>query len=75
MSLLKEDGTTPGNSRKINVIAWPVERLPEGIGLSIKDGWYFGIGLGLALTVAVPLILLLSGLIIVVILAIFGSIG
>ena len=62
MSLLKGDGTVP-------------EKIQKGLGLSVNDGWYFGVGFGLALTVAVPIILIVAGLIIAIIFAIFGSIG
>lgn len=37
---------------------WPTERWPEGIGMSVRDGWNWGIGFGLAMAIAVPLILL-----------------
>ncbi|MHC4195403.1 MAG: hypothetical protein ACYSQZ_05590 [Planctomycetota bacterium] len=75
MTLLKEDGTVPIKTQKVSVNAWPVERLPEGIGLSVKDGWYFGIGFGLAIAIAVPLILGVSAFVIVLILSIFGGLG
>ena len=59
MALLKEDGTTPTKKPpSLSVHNWPVERLPEGLGVSFKDGWNFGTGFGLAMLIAVPLILL-----------------
>jgi hypothetical protein len=75
MNLLKNDGTVPIKPKSVNVSAWPTERLPEGVGLSVKDGFYFGIGFGIAIIIAVPLILGISGLAIVLIVAIFGGIG
>jgi hypothetical protein len=75
MTLLKDDGTVPTKTRRMIIEAWPDERLSTGIGLSIRDGWYLGIGFGLALTIAIPFILLIFSLFILVILAIFGSIG
>jgi hypothetical protein len=72
MTLLKGDGTVPSKLHKTNVIAWPEQRMPEGIGLSVKDGWYMGIGFGLAMTVAVPFILLLGSVAIGVMLLILS---
>jgi hypothetical protein len=37
MTLLKNDGTVP-DKIELHRIAWPIERLPEGIGLSVLDG-------------------------------------
>lgn len=45
----------------MSIRRWPTERWPEGIGLSVKDGWNVGIGFGLAMAIAVPLILTLIG--------------
>jgi hypothetical protein len=73
MTLLKGDGTAPVKTQKISINAWPVERLPEGIGLSVKDGWYFGIGLGLALMIAIPVIMLILSCIIFTGLSILGT--
>jgi hypothetical protein len=73
MTLLKNDGTAPNKSYNVSVQSWPEDRKSEGVGLSINDGWYFGIGLGLAMTIAVPFILLMGSLIILAIIAIFGS--
>ncbi len=42
----------------MSIRRWPTERWPEGLGLSVKDGWNFGIGFGLAMIIAIPLILL-----------------
>lgn len=75
MSLLKEDGTAPIKTQGMSINAWPTERLSEGIGLSVKDGWNFGIGFGAAVTIAIPLTLTLLTIIILIILAIFGSLG
>lgn len=59
MTLLKGDGTLPPKRDTTMLIsAWPTERLSQGLGLSIKDGWNFGTGFGLAMAIAVPLILL-----------------
>lgn len=58
MALLKSDGTTPKPEPKTVILAWPTERLSQGLGLSLKDGWNFGTGFGLAMAIAVPLILL-----------------
>lgn len=41
----------------MNIGRWPTERWPEGVGLSFKDGWNFGVGFGLAMAIAVPIIL------------------
>jgi hypothetical protein len=75
MTLLKNDETIPTKTHRMIIEAWPAERLSPGIGLSIKDGWNVGIGIGLALTIAVPFILLIFGLFSIIIIAIFGSIG
>ena len=59
MTLLKDDGTLPPKpDTKVLVIAWPTERLSQGLGLSKKDGWNLGIGFWLAAVIGVPLILL-----------------
>jgi hypothetical protein len=73
MTLLKNDGSIPTKTNKIIVNSWPAERLPEGLGLSVKDGWYLGIGFGLAMTIAIPFILLFLSCIIGTGLLIFGS--
>ena len=57
----------------MSVVEWPKQRMPKGLGLSLKDGWNLGIGLGLAMTVAVPLILIVFSCFIWVALMIFGS--
>jgi hypothetical protein len=73
MTLLKNDRSIPVKVNKIIIDSWPAERLSEGIGLSIKDGWYLGIGFGLAMTIAIPFILLFLSCIIGTGLLIFGS--
>jgi len=73
VKLLKNDGTIPEKTHTVAISSWPVERFSEGVGVSVKDGWNFGIGFGLAMALAVPLILLLLGCIIGVGLSIVGS--
>lgn len=73
MTLLKNDGTVIAKQNEVKVITWPTERMSEGLGFSVKDGWYMGIGFGLAMTIAVPLILLLISCIIGIGLSILGS--
>lgn len=51
--------------------SWPA-RIPDGLGLSFKDGWNFGTGFGLALVVAVPLIIAVVGCVIAFFLAVLG---
>ncbi len=60
-------------SHKMTINAWPVERESQGVGLSVKDGWNFGIGFGVAMAIAVPLILLFVGCAAAFALAYFGS--
>jgi hypothetical protein len=55
------------------VISWPDIRRPAGVGMSVKDGWNFGIGMGLAFAVAVPLILTIVSCFFWMLLLIFGS--
>jgi hypothetical protein len=69
MTLLKNDGSVPIKSYSVEITNWTDQHL------NIKDGWLFGIGFGLALTVAIPFILLISSLFVLMIFAIFGSIG
>ena len=52
---------------------WPTERWPEGLGLSVKDGWNFGIGFGVAMAIAVPFILVLLACVIGLGMAMLGS--
>lgn len=47
----------PAPSNPVQVTQWPVKRRPEGIGISVRDGWNFGIGLGFALIIAIPVIM------------------
>lgn len=54
MTLLKGDGTAPEKISKVVLTSWP-DRLPDGLGLSIKDGWVFGVGFGLAMIIVVLL--------------------
>lgn len=63
---------TPAKPQRhpMSVVEWPKKRLPEGIGISFKDGWNFGMGFGLAMAIAVPIILALLGC---VIMTAFGS--
>lgn len=44
----------------------------NGVGFSASDGWYFGIGFGLAMTIAVPLILVFISAVVGLILLILG---
>lgn len=74
MTLLKDDGTIPQKlDPKVLIVSWPTERLPQGLGLSNKDGWNFGIGFGLAMAIAVPLILLALSCIIGTLLVVGGG--
>jgi hypothetical protein len=59
MTLLKNDDSLPGKPRNMAIVSWPTERLSNGLGFSVKDGWNVGIGFGLAMIVAIPLILIL----------------
>jgi hypothetical protein len=61
-----------GNVAKLAIVDWP-ERKSAGLGSSIKDGWNFGIGFGLAMTVALPLMLMILGCVIGLAFMIFGT--
>lgn len=50
MTLLKNDSSMPERLQSVSIKAWPI---------SIRDGWLFGIGFELAMTIAIPLILVL----------------
>ena len=43
-------------AEQIVIVRWPEKRNNTGIGLSINDGWSFGIGFGLAFAIALPVI-------------------
>jgi hypothetical protein len=74
MSLLKDGGLTDKKSVVSTTIArWPAKRMPEGIGMSVKDGWNWGIGFGLAMVIVVPLILVLFGCVIMMGLTMIGG--
>jgi len=75
MTLLKDDGSISTKEQQINIITWPTERLSTGLGISFKDGFYFGIGFGVAITIALPIILFFASLFVIIILAIFGGLG
>ncbi len=65
MNMLKDDKPIkPRPPAPMMINRWPTERWPEGIGISVKDGWNFGIGFGLAMALAVPFILALIGCVI-----------
>lgn len=50
MTLLKGDDSIKGRPvTPMAVTRWPTERWPEGLGISSRDGWHFGLGLGPAL--------------------------
>jgi hypothetical protein len=53
MSLLKDDQSIKRPPTLMAVIRWPTERWPEGLGLSVRDGWNFGLGLGPALIIII----------------------
>jgi hypothetical protein len=54
MTLLKGDGSLPPKTEpKVTITRWPTERWPEGLGVSVRDGWNFGLGLGPALIVII----------------------
>ncbi len=58
-------------AEQIVIVRWPEKRNNTGIGLSINDGWSFGIGLGLAFAIALPVIFCIFWLI----LAFLGTLG
>lgn len=73
MTLLKEDGTTPPKpipASKVYLV-WPHARLPSDILLRI--GFWICLGGGIALTVVLPLLLMILGCIIIFALMIFGG--
>jgi hypothetical protein len=57
----------------MSIRRWPTERWPEGLGLSVKDGWNLGIGFGLAMAIAVPIILALIGCVLMLVLTVLGG--
>ena len=57
----------------MDIRSWPTDRLPQGIGVSVKDGWNFGIGFGLAMAIAIPVIMMFLGCVIFLALAQLGS--
>ena len=61
MNLLKGDGTSPSRSIKV-LLVWPQERLPSDI--LIRIGFWISLGGGIALTVVLPILLLIFGCII-----------
>lgn len=77
MTLLNNDKSIkPRSPNPTEVIRWPVERYPEGIGLSVRDGWNFFLGGGAALVVVVGLAQLIIGCAIgVAIVVAGGSLG
>lgn len=60
-------------TKSIQVTSWPMKRTSEGVGISVRDGWNFGIGLGMALTVALPVIFGVAFFILFMILLVVGG--
>ncbi len=63
----------PSHGQLASIVRWPTERWPEGIGISVKDGWNFGIGFGVAMAIAVPLILALLGCVVGIGITVLGN--
>jgi hypothetical protein len=58
----------------------PIEKpmgmmMPPVAGLTISDGFRFGIGFGLALTIALPVILFVLGLLLWILIMAFGGLA
>lgn len=76
MTMPKEAPLRPSKGDIVTIKRWPNERQPEGIGLSVKDGWNLGIGFGVAMAIAVPLILAFIGCVLgIVVVVAGGSLG
>ncbi len=76
MTLLKDDGTAPAKPQPkymIVVNRWPVERQKEGLGLSFLDGFWPVLGGGVALTIVLPIILLVAACLITFGITILGG--
>lgn len=47
-------------SHRLNILQWPVERMPQGLGLSFKDGYNFGLGMGVAFVFVLPVLIAIA---------------
>lgn len=73
MTLLKNDGTIPARPVKVFLV-WPQARLPSDI--LIRIGFWVCLGGGIALTVVLPVLLLIFGCVIGLgIMILGGSLG
>lgn len=44
-------------AHRLGILQWPDERMPQGVGLSFKDGYNFGLGVGVALVIVLPILI------------------
>jgi hypothetical protein len=58
---------------RLQIEKWPDRKDGDGIGISFKDGWDFGIGFGLAMLIAVPLIMAVLSCVIWIGVMMFGG--
>lgn len=70
MNLLKDDGSIPARIVKVHLV-WPSTRLPSDI--LIRIGFWISLGGGIALTIVLPLLILIFGCFIAFVLMIFGG--
>lgn len=44
-------------ARQLGILQWPTERMPQGLGLSKKDGYNLGLGMGVAIVIVLPILI------------------
>lgn len=55
-------------------VEWPGKRKSEGLGLSFKDGFNFGMGLWIALVVGMPVVGIVAGVVLFILLTFLGGV-
>ena len=57
MTIPRQSPPKPSQGQLVTIKRWPTDRWPEGLGISAKDGWNFGVGFVVAVIV-IPFVVL-----------------
>jgi len=45
---------------RLGILQWPDKRMPQGVGLSFKDGYNFALGMGVAFVFVLPVLIAIA---------------